>query len=151
MAPKPKLSPTSPGRKRATAKPEKPATPKPQKPGFDLISVMQPDAMINAFKSLAASRAGLENRRVTVRSLYDEAVRELLADLQTGRRVFFSPNPIDGGPRRSIWLQISTMETLKQTGDRLNIQYAHLVFTAFIQYLARRGVMLAGFPASFGG
>lgn len=112
---------------------------------------MQPDSMIEAFKGLAASRAGLENRRVTVRSLYDEAVRELLADLQAGRRVFFSPNPIDSGPRRSVWLQVSTMQTLKQTGDRLNIQYAHLVFTAFIQYLARRGVMLAGFPASFGG
>lgn len=93
VASKLKPSPASPGRKRATAKPDKPATPKPQKPGFDLISVMQPDAMIEAFKGLAASRAALENRRVTVRSLYDEAVRELLADLQTGRRVFFSLTP----------------------------------------------------------
>jgi hypothetical protein len=43
------------------------------------------------------------------------------------------------------------MEVLKETGDRLNIQYSHLVFTAFIQFLARRGMTFEGFPASFGG
>jgi hypothetical protein len=137
---------------------QKPQKPKPKRPsakkkGSELVhmSVPQPEKMPTAFKEMAVVESTLQNSTVRVWRLYDEAVREFLANLQTGERVFFSPNPIHGTSRTSILLSAETMDALRATGDRLNIQYTHLVFTALIQYLAKRGQIFEGFPSSYGG
>jgi hypothetical protein len=143
MPPKTKTKP-KPRRQQAKAAQE-------QANKLAIMSVIQPETMMEAFKELAAERERLQESKTPVWALHDEAVRELLGDLQAGKRVFFSPNPIQGVTRRSIWLQTQTVEVLRETGTRLNIQYSHLVFTAFIQFLAKRGVTFDGFPASFGG
>jgi hypothetical protein len=110
------------------------------------MQVYMPDKMLAAFKSLAAERSRQQMAKVPARALYDEAVKELLADLRKGRSIFYSPNPIQGAKRKTIWIWPKTMEDLRETGHRLNIQYAQLGFTALIQYLARRGITFEGFP-----
>lgn len=137
---------------------QKPQKPKPKRPIVkkkvsELVhmSVPQPEKMPAAFKEMAVVESTLQNSTVRVWKLYDEAVREFLANLQTGERVFFSPIPIHGASRTSILLSAETMAALRATGERLNIQYTHLVFTALIQYLAKRGQIFEGFPSSYGG
>lgn len=141
---KPQPPPAKP-RKRASAKK------KPVQAGVVAMTVTQPKTMPTAFKELASVQSGLQNSRLRVWTFYDQAVRDLLNDIQTGERVFFSPIPIRGAIRRTIYLSPQTMEAVRETGEYLNVQINHLVFTALIQYLGKRGVTFEGFPVSFGG
>ncbi len=115
------------------------------------MSVPQPEKMPAAFKEMAVVETALQKSTVRIWRLYDEAVREFLASLQNGERVFFAPIPLSGTSRSSILLSAETMAAVRATGDRLNIQYTHLVYSALIQFLAKRGQIFEGFPASFGG
>ena len=115
------------------------------------MSVPQPEKMPAAFKEMAVVETALQNSTVRIWRLYDEAVREFLASLQSGERVFFSPIPLSGTSRSSILLSAETMAAVRATGERLNIQYTHIVYSALIQFLAKRGQIFEGFPTSYGG
>ena len=141
-----------PREKPQPPKPKRPAAnKKPAQPGVVAMTVTQPMTMPAAFKELASVKSGLQNSKFRLWTFYDQAVRDFLDDIQTGERVFFSPIPIRGAMRRTIYLSPQTMNAVRETGEYLNVQINHIVFTALIQYLGKRGVTFEGFPVSFGG
>ena len=156
MPPKPKATRAS--KARATTKPPAPAkarrsasrsAPRPQ--DQSIINVSLPLELVEAYKEMAATRTLKQGVNVPSRALHDEAVSSFLSDIEAGKKVLFSPMPKGNVSQKSIRLQPETLAELRAVADRYNIQYAHLVYSALIQYMAKRGITFSGFPASFGG
>ncbi len=112
------------------------------------VSVNQPDQMLFFFKLLCERREEEENARIPIRQLYDEAVKNLLADIRDGKPIFFSITPMRGVTRRTVWLLPETAEEVKKcTGD--NIHLSQFVLTALLRYLELYGQTFEGFPTTY--
>jgi|ERR1700723_181383 hypothetical protein len=55
-----------------------------------------------AFKALGKERERLARTKAPLWVLHDEAVQELLSDVQAGKQIFFSPNPINGATAKRL-------------------------------------------------
>lgn len=112
------------------------------------VSVNQPDQMLFFFKILVEQREVKENARIPVRQLYDEAVKDLLADIRHGKPIFFTITPLRGVTRRSVWLLSETAEEVKTcTGE--NIHLSQFVLTALLRYMKKHGQTFEGFPTTY--
>jgi hypothetical protein len=112
------------------------------------VSVNQPDQMLFFFKLLCERREAEEDARIPIRQLYDEAVKNLLADIRDGKPIFFTITPLRGVTRRTVWLLPETAEEVKKcTGD--NIHLSQFVLTALLRYLELHGQTFKDFPTSY--
>jgi len=111
------------------------------------ISVSQPADMLDIFRELAAERREREKLYVPVRQLYDDAVGALLRDLEGAATIRFVPTPARGNVRRTVWLRESVMKQVMTATSRHNVHASTFVLTAFLRYLARRGITFDGFPS----
>ncbi len=112
------------------------------------VSVNQPDQMLFFFKLLVEQREVQENARIPIRQLYDEAVKDLLADIREGKPIFFTITPLRGVTRRSVWLLSDTAEEVKKcTGE--NIHLSQFILTALLRYMEKHGQTFEGFPTTY--
>jgi hypothetical protein len=111
------------------------------------ISVSQPGDMLEVFRELALERREREGRYVPVRQLYDDAVTALVKDLEGKATIRFVPTPASGNVRRTVWLQESVMKEVTWATRQHNVHASTFVLTAFLRYLARRGITFDGFPS----
>ncbi|MGH7086413.1 MAG: hypothetical protein ACREFN_15640, partial [Acetobacteraceae bacterium] len=95
---------------------------------------------------LALERRECEKIYVPVRQLYDDAVTTLLEELDGKTSIRFVPTPASGNVRRTVWLRESIMKDVMRAISRHNVHASTLVLTAFLRFLARRGITFDGFP-----
>lgn len=110
------------------------------------ISVSQPADMLEIFRELALERRESEKLYVPIRQLYDDAVSTLLEELDGKSSIRFVPTPASGNVRRTVWLRESVMKDVMKAINRHNVHASTLVLTAFLRFLARRGITFDGFP-----
>lgn len=111
------------------------------------ISVSQPADMLEMFRELAFERREREKQYVPVRQLYDDAAAALLKDLEGRAPIRFVPTPASGNVRRTVWLQESIMKDVMKAAGHHNVHASTFVLTAFLRFLARRGITFDGFPS----
>ncbi|HUA76927.1 MAG TPA: hypothetical protein VMA86_04595 [Acetobacteraceae bacterium] len=110
------------------------------------ISVSQPADMLEVFRELTLERRDCEKLYVPVRQLYDDAVTTLLEELDRKTPIRFVPTPASGNVRRTVWLRESIMKDVMKAISRHNVHASTLVLTAFLRFLARKGITFEGFP-----
>src|SRR5690348_15379503 len=89
-----------------------------------------------AFARILANRNAESPRKLYARDLHEEAIGELLDELEAGAEIRFVPTPATGYSRMTLWVDRALKERAEVAAEQHNVRIGTFALTAFIRYLA---------------
>jgi hypothetical protein len=96
-----------------------------------------------AFARILETRNAGAVKRLFARDLYEEALAELLDELERGVEIRFVPTPAAGYSHMTLLLDRALRERAAAAATGHNVRVGTLALTAFVRYLARHQVSQA--------
>src|SRR4051794_10942904 len=96
-----------------------------------------------AFARLLKSRNNGAPRRLYLRDLHEEAIAELLRELEQGAKIHFLATPTSGYLYSDLAIDRSLRDQAAAAAKDRKVRFTTLVFTAFGRYLEKQGLLEA--------
>src|SRR5690349_20606423 len=115
------------------------------KRSLEVVNVQAPqlEGYPKAFARLLETRNAGTVPRVYVRDLHEEAISELLREIEQGHQIRFLATPAARYLRRTIWIDQHLKARAAEVAAAHNVRIGSFVFTAFARYLEKQGLLQA--------